>query len=1041
MAKDIPSKGMLEYFTEPFEREGSFGRNAIASAINVKEVGLDDFGKSLSGEEKLSFRDLMGLVDKKYDVNPYFQADEGEELGKLKTFGNFTIDVLGDIFTSPSTYATGGVSALSKLGSVSKLASTTNKATSAIPKIGTALKIGNNDITRGAVGGVMGALNIDPDDDAGDRLKKITSGAAIGMGLNPVLKGVGSAIGKGLSGAVDILGEGAAPVTMAAIRKLGNKLKVSEASNIANSPELKERTAKKARMFSDEIGGVFDTLYDDVFKATNSEDKAEGAVTAFKEMLGVGFGKVVNLRNTAHNVLKTKHQISNLGAQKSSKKLNALFQKQSDNLFDALREEVGAEEAGHLMKTFIERGGVGAGVDTLGESTKLANNVFNIYDDLPRMSGAQKIVNKQILENKIPEELRGEFLHTLDNYDRAQAKLVKDYNLFAKENGMGGFEKINFHTVDLKDLDNILKDSEKQMFGRVTAGAKKRESSKVLTKLEGMTEKEQMQLGARRHAALFITEKEKQAKQIVNAMQDARSFENNGYNKFLNSYDDLLTLTKSVWLNVGASWMTNTLHENILKSFVAGGPSATLNAMGSGTGKAIYKLSMAEEVAKLKIFQESNMLQKISRTMRGQKGGYSLSSKDPWLDAASDLGVIDNGFYQEIKSSLNEGEDILNGVISKSNSKTIAASMKNVRESKMIDAADFLFKYSPFGRAAQGFETGARLSTFKALFETELKAAGLGAKEIDLVMRKGPTAISSAGKTSKRLNISAARTAMEKAASKTKDAFYDYSSVNAAERYIGKRFIPFYNFVSKDLEFWSRAAFDKPRSGVIESVLSAEGRSLTDEERLMTPSYLLSQGARVRDGKVVTTPSLPMVSSASRVDKMLLDSDSSISSDFAPIPKAAVEFLTNKDSFGRQISPTDDKPITRMQETSIVNLIDRLGGLDSLLSAKRDQGTGRIYTTGKFIPRLLKAAETVFPTDTPLLKQIMVRPKVDEYRGIDYLESVMNGLNPMKEAYLTPEQLKRTREIRIRNENKIRSGIITPSEIDALRRFKKKIRN
>lgn len=1083
MAKEeIVEKGLVQSVIEPLEREGSVGRLSLGNLFGLEGASniVDDAADALAGDKRYHVRNFMKDIYKKTGFDPYFGGvlrDRYEWEGKpdlnwAEKGGNFLIDAMVDIGTSPSTYVGGaafkkaaqimdGIDAASKFTKIAKLddiskaiganpivRSTVPKKFSramrgagrAAPLLSTALK--NEDFARGAIGGTMGLLNVDPEDSFGEAAEKVAIGTGMGLGLNPSIKALGQAgkyagsnainnsITRRFPEAIDMLKNNSFVKNL----KHGvKKIDYAKAKDITTDIKLERELAKQQRKYLENIGPVFDYIYDDVLKSTGLKDAADEAVSKFRDMLGIGFSRVVKTRNAANYFIKSVRKGEQIGIAKNK-----------DRLVNVLSEQFPEEQSLKLADEMFDIASSTTD-NSLTLATDMTNDIFSIRKD--RAEGLIDIADdaddlifysdRLIEEMNIPESLQDTFRFAIQNYDDAQKRLAKDYTEHARKTGTknAGYTNLNFHTIDLKELDKEMDILEKTVLGKVVEGAKKRQSDKVLTRLEDMSNKDVMEIGARRFASLYLTRQQKEAKQLVKTINDLkRNRQANSAFDFVQAYDDLLHLTKANWLGNGVGWMVNTLNEGVLKAYVATGASPMIKTLGQGVGNALYEATLAKEIGKFKLFQQGGMLEKIGNTMTGKTGGYTLSAKDPYWDVLSDLGVVDNTFVDQAKKMADEGMDVFEMVVSKDNKAVIADTLSAARKGTMRNLADYIWRYSPFAKLATGFENGLRMGTFKALFETEMLARGVPKESVDYILKSGIKKAFTA--TSKKMKnpsryYQEANDAMVEAARKVNDVFYDYARVNAAEQYIAKRFIPFYSFVSKDVEFWSRAMFDNPRAGgAFEATMQAIGREPTEMEYAGMPRYMIDQGARIDldEGRAMTLPTTAGLSAINAVDALPLvgGGTEGFMSNVAPVPRTAIQLAANRDDFGRPIYSDRENPIVRIQNTPITSMLDEYA-LDAWLDAKRDPNTGKIYSTATTSPAALYTVEKTLPVNIPLINALTSRIELDRARGIAPEESLRRTLSPVKIPNYE-DRAKSTRERRIRNMKMKQNKAITPSE-------------
>lgn len=1006
----MAERNLIDAFIEPFERVGSASRMTLMAGLGA-DYNIDNVLDALKGKrEAVSAKDFKNFIETQAGIDLTFGDDPNNE-STLESIGNFATNFTIDLFTSPDTY----------LGAPLK-------ALSASKYIGPAA-------AKGIVGATMGALNIDPDDDFGDSIRKIATGATAGVALNAGLRKGGQLVKNQFLSGADKTIQGFYPRTFESLRKAGNELTPSQAMEINN----KSNVSQYARRYFKLNKEVTDKLYQDVLEQTGSVDEATNALGSFRAILGEGESNVVKMRNLVKTAIKAN------GTQAQ----NQAFAE----LRDAVTKEVGETQADEFIQGVVERiPSIVDDIDANRLSTEFSNELFTAkIDDAGKLiQGSDMIVD--VVNKRVPKsDIRASMLEAINTYTSTQESLVKTYNdiqrdVMAKLVKSGGktleegaeelrkitFSPIKFHTVDFKQVEELMPASFDGSFGTVRVGAREKLSPKVVATLEGLTEDDILKIGTERYAALFLSEQEKKARQLMGALAKARQLPEGAAARRLKLYDDFLSLQKAVWLGGGFSWLINTLPENIMKAHIASGPKAMLKTLGNGLGAGLYAAGNISEVNKAKGL--TGLWRKIARLYDPKAKGVKIDAKDPWLNTAQDMRVVDSTFIQEAQRGIDEGTDLLQLTSTSYNTEDIANMVREMSTNKnMLERGATAMWSTPMAKFTTAFENAARLTTFKEIFKNEIKHSFDNASDISRALKLDPQEIL----TSSPARLSGPRgefwrtslRALQEAAKKTTDTFYDYGNVNAFEKYVAKRFIPFYNFISKDVDFWSRAVFENPRVGVIESFTQQMGREPTEEEKRRLPQYMLDRATRVTpQGKFVSTPSLPLQSATEVLQELnpFSDTEANISGRIAPLPRAIYQSIANRDSFGRPIRPTADKPVTRIQESSFTGMPD--AALEAL-GIKRDARDGRLYTASTATAVGNQLLTNVLPVDLPAIRQVVSQPKMESrFRDKGFTEALIDQMSPVKEAFLTQEQLQNNLERRERSDRIIESGQITPSE-------------
>ena len=111
----VEDKSTIDYVIEPFIREGSAGRMALGGALGLEGAKVSEIGDALGGTKEYTAREFMADIADQTGIDPYAGGARGtKKLGMIDSLYNGAIDLIADIATSPSTYATGGFSQIAK---------------------------------------------------------------------------------------------------------------------------------------------------------------------------------------------------------------------------------------------------------------------------------------------------------------------------------------------------------------------------------------------------------------------------------------------------------------------------------------------------------------------------------------------------------------------------------------------------------------------------------------------------------------------------------------------------------------------------------------------------------------------------------------------------------------------------------------------------------------------------------------------------------------------------------------------------------------
>jgi hypothetical protein len=261
-------------------------------------------------------------------------------------------------------------------------------------------------------------------------------------------------------------------------------------------------------------------------------------------------------------------------------------------------------------------------------------------------------------------------------------------------------------------------------------------------------------------AKAFLSATEKEAMYIVN--------QGSQYFKDLPGvaiHDALTSSVKKKWLYLNTSWVKTQYWDNVLKATVEGG------YMNGGK----YALNDA---------WRKGLSDDITKALSGAPLHVTSDETNKLLK----LGVVDTNFAIDAKGltdteiALRYGSNSKVRAGDKSFAGKFAGKIENwtdqFRETPGIK--QFADTTEAFG---QRFENNARIATFKSLVK-----GGIPDDEAAKLVQK---------------------------------AFYDYSKVNALGKELGKRVIPFYSFISKNMQYWPEAMTDVQKLARINNALTA----------------------------------------------------------------------------------------------------------------------------------------------------------------------------------------------------------------------------
>lgn len=326
---------------------------------------------------------------------------------------------------------------------------------------------------------------------------------------------------------------------------------------------------------------------------------------------------------------------------------------------------------------------------------------------------------------------------------------------------MTGFD---YHTADVYDKEAF--EASKQLFSpNIQEGFKRGlfggDSDAVQRMIaEGVPAREA-------YDRAYAVYSEQSAKAFLSASEkEAMHIVNQGSQYFknlpgVNVLDALTSSVKKKWLYLNTSWVKTQYWDNVLKATVEGG------YMNGGK----YALNDA---------WRKGLSDDITKALSGTPLHVTSDETNKLLK----LGVVDTNFAIEAKGLTDTEIALRYGLNSKARAgdKSFAGKIEKwtdqFRETPGIkQIADTT---ETFG---QRFENNARIATFKSLVK-----GGIPDEEAAKLVQK---------------------------------AFYDYSKVNALGKELGKRVVPFYSFISKNMQYWPEAMTHVQKLARINNALTA----------------------------------------------------------------------------------------------------------------------------------------------------------------------------------------------------------------------------
>ena len=970
-------RSLFESFLSALSKPGSMGRQLIKENLQgYREKGA--YSDIMSGRKEVSPSDLMNFVQDKYGVNLDIGPRDWEEKTGWEQAGTMARDFVVDVATSPDSI----IGAPAKFLKGAKL-------------------ISNPNTIRAATGATLGLLSADADDDATDIVKKVGIGALAGHRLNPAVKAIGRAGRIGGEKLVDGVAEQLYKGSFEKLKNAKIHLGLSESANIAR--KTPERLKKFSDSYMKEMKEVEQAFVRNLTEHGATDDQIKGSLKMFDETLGEGFSRVVKFRNRFRKAVKTFSDSTPEGAAEHNRIMK-------DLVAQATRDG-GVEEAIEVKNAVTKLGGIAAGVPDEKLFKLATHEASYVYSGFAR--------------NKLKDERFGGIVaDAIGLHEEANAQLVKQFNRYAKDNDLAkyAFEPVPFHTVDLKEIGDIAKEGK---VGAVREGVKARFSDTVESVKEGVSREQAREIGSAKYARLFMNESELQARKVLSTVTKAARESDNKLMTFLKGYDDMLKLQKTIHLTTGTNWLVNNFTDNLIRSFVVSGPSGALQTAGTSLGVGLYVGGNIVTLGGLSKVLKGSLVKELYDAFDPTKAVKNINYEIPWMKAAANNGVVDSDKMQDFYKLAKDNETLLGLTTDAATKKRILEEVKaGVNRSFMpkvvTDAQDSL--WGTVGKFGSAQENTARYITFKNVADGMLANDDLARKAIDRVgienldefLLRKPNLMT--GNKDLFDGIQRAQKILKKSSAIVKDTFFDYDNVSVFEQQVMKRIFPYWTFMSRNLEFWSRQAFDADtigRLGVVESVASAGGK--VPENRNEIPDYLLEKGARQRGDSIVTIPNLSVIDAAESITSKGFDS---IGQKLAPALKTFIQQVTNRDMFtGKSLTPTQSEPKKRVFESAITMLPNDI--LENL-GIYRD-GDGKLYTNKEATTRLIDAQRNLFPAPIVLDQAARAKMEVD-YRDTDVDDAIIKQISPIKSRQLTTAERLREAKRTQRNIDKLNAS-------------------
>lgn len=437
-----------------------------------------------------------------------------------------------------------------------------------------------------------------------------------------------------------------------------------------------------------------------------------------------------------------------------------------------------------------------------------------------------------------------------------------------------GFKFHNADVYDKKAFEQSKKLFNEEVPSGLKRGTKAGESDAVKRMVaEGVPEREAYDRAysvySNQAAGAFLDSSEREAAAIV---AGAREHIKNGFFGVPKTFDALTSAWKKKVLYLNTSWAKVNYYDNMMKTFLERG---YIDAAKSGTMAGVSR----------------KLTKDIDQILLGNPSHIASDRANELLK----YGVIDSDIYREL-SSMSDVEKRLNfGPNSKAIAGDDSFAGKINRMTERAFEAPVIKQVSGLSKSlGQQFEWNARAVTWDSMVKQMEKKIGV-----------------------KNLTPEISDTIRKNAAKDVNDVFFDYGNVRAIEQEIGKRYVPFYAFMTKNMDYYGNKFADPSQIGKINQVVNMANKLGGSAERdpeygptVSTENNYLQKGNPRRlqgEGDFVTYASAPKLS--------MFDALNSFSNPYEaakqgihPLIKGIADLQSGRDTFSGQPLDPDKNP-------------------------------------------------------------------------------------------------------------------------------------
>jgi hypothetical protein len=374
----------------------------------------------------------------------------------------------------------------------------------------------------------------------------------------------------------------------------------------------------------------------------------------------------------------------------------------------------------------------------------------------------------------------------------------------------------------------------------------------------------------------FLTEVEKEARAIVTQGREASV--NMGLGKMSQISDALTSSWKKKVLYLNVSWAKINYWDGVMKTFIERGWGQGFKSARLGG----VSTKLAKEIDSVFSGNPSTILD--DRAMELIK--YDVLGGTRYQELA-DLTTTEAKLRFSPDSKVYAGDGSVPG--------QIAAGIRKYTD-KGLDAPIIKPIQNVTKTYGQQFEWNARATTYDHIVKMlESKATNAG----------------------KEITPELADSIRKEASGAVKDIFYDYGKVKAVEQEIARKYLPFYSFASKNIDYWSGKLIDPQATGRINQVVRGVeslgssatrdeeyGQSISDENNNMQKG--LPRKLKGEDGSITysVAPKLSMFDALN----WMTNPGEAFRQSVSPFIKGAIDmFVTKRESFsGQPMDPAEN---------------------------------------------------------------------------------------------------------------------------------------